>query len=218
MGYLEAVVVVYLRRLYYPGGFQFPLVDSIAPVLGIEIAREAATLLMILSVAFLGARGGWDRFSGFAFVMGTWDLAYYVSLRITTGWPASLATWDLLFLIPVSWVAPVWAPALIAALLIAVSFIIWRLLQSGLTPRVTPSRWAALVAGGALVIASFLWGSADASNGGVPSDFAWGPYTLGAAMAVAVGLKSWVETLRAGREPSDEGTRASVMPREGAAD
>ena len=43
MGYLEAAVVVYLRALYYPEGFSFPLVPMESRLVAIEIGREAAT-------------------------------------------------------------------------------------------------------------------------------------------------------------------------------
>jgi hypothetical protein len=47
-----------------------------------------------------------------------WDLAYYLFLRIVSGWPRSLFDWDVLFLIPLPWWGPVLAPALIALLMI----------------------------------------------------------------------------------------------------
>ena len=35
MGYLEAAVVVYLRAIYYPEGFSFPLKPMDAGILGV---------------------------------------------------------------------------------------------------------------------------------------------------------------------------------------
>ena len=46
-GIVEGSVVVYLREVYYPGGFTFPLVQIESPHLGVEITREAATILML---------------------------------------------------------------------------------------------------------------------------------------------------------------------------
>lgn len=40
MGFLEAAVVVYLRQLYYPVGFTFPLQSKALPALKIEFLRE----------------------------------------------------------------------------------------------------------------------------------------------------------------------------------
>src|SRR5207249_9991105 len=49
---------------------------------------------------------------------GVWDIFYYVFLRVLTGWPKSLLDWDILFLIPLPWWGPVWAPVSIALLMI----------------------------------------------------------------------------------------------------
>ena len=40
MGYLEAAVVVYLRALYYPEGFSFPLNPIDAGILRVEIGGK----------------------------------------------------------------------------------------------------------------------------------------------------------------------------------
>ncbi len=40
----------------------------------------------------------------------TWDLSYYAFLRLISGWPQSLFTRDVFFLIPVPWIGPVITP------------------------------------------------------------------------------------------------------------
>lgn len=196
MGFLEAAVVVYLRRIYYPDGFRFPLVVPIDSLARIEVAREAATLVMILAVALLAGRKGWDRFAAFMYVFGLWDIVYYAGLRITLGWPESLATWDILFLIPAPWVAPIWAPALIALLLMASALAIWRLLEQGAVPRVGIGTWAVLVVSGLFVIASFLADAEAARTGRMPGGFAWPPFLLGVCAALAVALRAYRSSLR----------------------
>ena len=53
MAFLESAVVIYLRKIYYPEGFSFPL-SPIDSLIGItEILREAATLIMLISIAIL---------------------------------------------------------------------------------------------------------------------------------------------------------------------
>jgi hypothetical protein len=52
-----------------------------------------------------------------------WDIFYYVGLKTLLGWPPSLFTWDVLFLIPVPWSAPVLAPVAAAAYFVAVGFL-----------------------------------------------------------------------------------------------
>ena len=129
MGYLEAAVVVYLRALYYPEGFSFPLNPIDAGILRVEIGREAATVVMIFAVAWAAARSGWQTLTGFALVFGVWDVAYYAGLQILLGWPGSLVEPDVLFLIPVVWVGPVWAPSLIG---LSMSAAAWAALADGL--------------------------------------------------------------------------------------
>ena len=55
-------------------------------------------------------------------VFGAWDLSFYATLRVLTGWPASLMTWDLLFLIPVPWVGPVLAPSIVSIMTVELLF------------------------------------------------------------------------------------------------
>ena len=132
-GYVEAAVVAYLRRLldfhsgysmdathvYLDLGF-IAFVRPHQPVLGTgavtstEIAREAATIVMLVAVAYLAADRPARRVAAFAVAFATWDLAYYLWLRVLTGWPASLMTTDVYFLIPVTWVGPVITPLLIS--------------------------------------------------------------------------------------------------------
>ena len=50
--------------------------------------------------------------AAFSLAFGAWDLAFYGWLRVLIAWPRSLYTWDVLFLLPVPWVAPVLAPAI----------------------------------------------------------------------------------------------------------
>jgi hypothetical protein len=63
MGFLETAVVVYLRELYYPAGFAFPLAPIETSVAVTELLREAATLLMLLGVGVLAGRTAVQRFS-----------------------------------------------------------------------------------------------------------------------------------------------------------
>ncbi len=113
-GYIEAAVVVYLREIYYPEGFAFPLVMIEDRILIIEIVREAATLLLIWATASLTYNRVQSRFSAFFILFGVWDIFYYIFLKVLLHWPESMQTWDILFLIPAPWVGPVWAPILVS--------------------------------------------------------------------------------------------------------
>jgi len=123
MGLLEAIVVVYIRELYYPEGFRFPLKELPPQLIMIEWIREISTLLMLGSVAWISGKNFVKRLSAFLFLFGIWDIIYYIGLKIFIGWPESLLTWDILFLIPVTWVGPVLAPVLCSLLMITMSLL-----------------------------------------------------------------------------------------------
>src|SRR6266852_3210775 len=84
-------------------------------LLKVELLREAATILMLGCVASLTVRSLKERWAVFLWVFGLWDICYYLSLRISVGWPSSLTTSDVLFLIPSPWVSQIWFPILVSA-------------------------------------------------------------------------------------------------------
>ena len=123
MGFLEAIVVVYLRELYYPDGFRFPLKVLPHWLMIVEIVREFSTMLMLLSVAWISGRNFLQRLSVFLFIFGVWDIFYYVALKLFLNWPESLLTWDILFLIPITWLGPVLAPVICSVVMILMWFV-----------------------------------------------------------------------------------------------
>ncbi len=55
--FVEAAVVVYLRKLFHPQGFIFPLeAQPFGPILRVELARETATMVMLSSCSWLSDR------------------------------------------------------------------------------------------------------------------------------------------------------------------
>jgi len=118
MGFLEAIVVVYVRELYYPEGFEFPLKELPPKIILIELIRELTTMLMLGSVAWITGKFFLKRLSVFLLLFGIWDIFYYVALKIFLNWPESLFTWDILFLIPIAWVGPVLAPVICSLVMI----------------------------------------------------------------------------------------------------
>ena len=156
-GYVEAAVVVYLRSAIEIGS----VVPAHEPAtLGtyeaVEIARELATLVMIAAVGWLAGRTRLERLAWAAVVFGAWDIVYYLGLRLIIGWPPDVAAWDVLFLVPIPWVGPVWAPIVVSAALVACGLAAARRLRSGRDIAVGPLRAVAALWGGGLVIASFL--------------------------------------------------------------
>jgi hypothetical protein len=151
MGFLEAIVVVYLRELYYPEGFAFPLKLMSPELVAIEWIREIATLVMLAGVGIIAGRNNLQRLWYALFAFGVWDIFYYVALKLLIGWPASLLTWDLLFLIPVSWLGPVLAPVLNSVTMIIMALLLVSREEKGFCVKVRITDWI-LIFGGALII------------------------------------------------------------------
>jgi len=156
MGYFEAAVVVYLRELYYPGGFCFPLMDMPGNVLAVELGREAASLLMLVSVAILTGKRCWERLGVFLATFGIWDISYYIWLKVTLGWPLSLTEPDILFLIPRPWIGPVIAPVLISIVMIGAGFWIMTRYDRGGTIAPRRPEWVLALAGTGSILYSFM--------------------------------------------------------------
>ncbi len=185
MGILEAAVVVYLRELYYPRGFRFPVVPRPMRVMLVELVREAMTLVMLLSVAVLEGRDGHDRFFVFGFLFGVWDLTYYAGLEVLLGWPESVGTWDILFLLPVPWLAPVLYPMVVSLLLIMGFAVDSRLRRRGRAIRLRPGSWIVASIGALLVIVSFCWRFRDVLEEKIPQRFPAPLFVAGILVALA---------------------------------
>lgn len=119
-GFVEASVVIYLRAavglsadIYQQAQILSELPKSL---LAIEFFREAATIIILFSVAFLTAKSWRERWAIFLWTFAAWDIFYYIGLWATVRWPSSLLTPDVLFLIPVPWFSQVWFPMLVSAL------------------------------------------------------------------------------------------------------
>ncbi len=124
VGFMESAVVVYLRELYYPHGFSFPLQTMQGRVGLTELLRELSTLIILTSIAFLAGTNIRQRFAWFFYTFAVWDIFYYGFLKLLINWPESLLTWDILFLLPTTWVGPVIAPVVISLTMILFSAIL----------------------------------------------------------------------------------------------
>jgi hypothetical protein len=153
---VESSVVVYLRSLYYPEGFSFPPKLISPQHLGVELPREAATIVMLITVGILAGSKAWERFAYFLVAFGVWDIFYYVWLKVMIDWPASLTDWDILFLIPLPWIGPVIAPVLISLLMILCGAIIVGLLEKGKVFRPGWMSWGLSAIGTLIVLYSFM--------------------------------------------------------------
>lgn len=193
--YVESAVVVYLRAIYYPDGFVFPIKLTPDALAAVEVGREAATIAILLAAGALAGSDLWERFLLFCIAFGIWDVFYYVWLWVFLRWPPSLLTWDVLFLVPVPWLGPVLAPVLVAGAMIACPAVLLRLKSRGARLSFGRGVWAAAVAGGAIVLVSFMLDFRAAIEGTMPPPFRW--WLFGAGMAVALAaFASGVRSLR----------------------
>lgn len=156
MGFLEAIVVVYLRELYYPDGFDFPLKIFDARLLVIELVRELSTLVMLVTVGLLSGRTPLQKFGFFLYLFGVWDIFYYVALKLFLNWPPSLLTWDLLFLIPVTWVGPVLAPLICSLTMIFFALVTSYPSAKTASLKLKMGEWIFLFSGAFIIFLSFI--------------------------------------------------------------
>jgi len=184
MAYLESAIVVYLRLLYYPEGFIFPIKIIPDEIFLIEFGRELATIFMLASISYLIGVKFVERFAYFLFTFGVWDIFYYVWLKVFINWPASFLKDDLLFLIPVPWISPVLAPIIISIIFIVMSIILLtfqlkeRRIKSGLLVYVS------IVLGVMLILFSFMWDFQNRLKMSSPVDFLWEVFGIGVFLIV----------------------------------
>jgi hypothetical protein len=149
MAWVESASVYYIRALVdriEPYQVEpLPINDALGNV---ELWREAATLVMLATVGMLAGRT-WRRRVGYAAIaFGTWDIFYYVFLRLMSGWPKTLLDWDILFLLPLPWWGPVLAPVSIAVLMI-----LWGTLTTQSKDGAVEGRWTWVLGWAGIVLA-----------------------------------------------------------------
>ena len=157
MGALEAIVVIYLRQIYYPLGFDFPLTMLTPKMTTIEWIREIATIVMLITLGLLVGKNALQRFAWFLYSFAVWDIFYYIWLKLLINWPASLFTWDILFLIPVPWVGPVLAPVICSFTMILLAFIINHYQQKDDSFKIKKLEWSLLYIGAIIILVTFMW-------------------------------------------------------------
>jgi hypothetical protein len=157
MGFLEAIVVIYVRQLCYPDGFDFPLKMLPEKMIFIEWIREISTIVMLTMAGIISGRTFLEKFSFFIFTFGIWDIFYYVALKIFINWPSSFLTWDLLFLIPITWLGPVIAPIICSILMISLAIIIVNLSQKNTNFKLNKFEWTFMLAGAFIIFLTFIY-------------------------------------------------------------
>lgn len=170
MGFFEAAVVVYLRELYYPEGFQFPIKIMTPNVFAVELIREISTIVMLCVAGIICGKNFHERFAYFIYCFAVWDIFYYVGLKVFLDWPPSLLTWDILFLIPIVWVGPVLAPLICSVTMILLAGCIFnaersappaggaeRKEQNDYSSTIKLKEWVLLFSGSLIILFTFMW-------------------------------------------------------------
>lgn len=191
MAYVEATVVVYIRRIYSINDLLLDIPPYDPSLALIEVGRELATLIMLVAVGWAVGKSLQSRLSFTFLSFGLWDVFYYFWLRVFTGWPDSLLSTDILFLIPLPWWGPVIAPVLIACLMIAYGVISLIAEGSGRKIKFSITDGVALISGVLFLLYSFMEDAlrvlpADAKTLSQlrPSSFNWSIYNIGLLLAI----------------------------------
>jgi hypothetical protein len=156
MAMLETAVVIYLRALFYPEGFKFPVETIGSTLLITELFRELATIIMLGCIGYMNGETKTERFTAFLFSFGIWDIFYYVFLKVFLNWPASILDWDLLFLLPVPWIGPVLAPCLVSASFIGLHLLVLHKKKQGQAIVLHRTFWALSALGFAVMLYTFM--------------------------------------------------------------
>jgi hypothetical protein len=193
-GYIETAVVVYLRQIFYPDGFTFPItifgIDALSKrLLLTEIGRELATITLIFTGAWLFGHNRQQRVAYFMIIFAVWDIFYYVWLKVLLDWPASIMDWDILFLIPCTWASPVLYPVLISITLIVFAVVILYLSSCGKSVRATPPDWLAFSTAVFIVVLSFCIAGLHSTEQDYKSCFYPSLFTVGYLLGLAIFLK-----------------------------
>ena len=196
-GFVESSVVVYLRRIYYGDETAlFPLKIFEPEIFTVELFREAATLIMLYAVAAAAFEKRTLRFAGFIWGFAVWDIMYYVFLKLSINWPATILDWDILFLIPIVWVSPVLAPVVCSLTMMLLAGIIFFYSEKNYAVKLSRPQIIFLVIGSLMILFSFMQDYAtlflntpkelvpEAITHYVPHNFNWLLFSAGEALTL----------------------------------
>lgn len=200
--YIESAVVVYLRVIFHPNGFKFPLTDfgtilQQKTILLTEIGREAATIVLILTGSWLFGKNARQRIAYFLTIFAVWDIFYYVWLKVLIGWPVTIMDWDILFLIPLSWASPVLYPVLISIMMLVFAMLILYCDCHGMSVKTTFLDWLAYLSAAVIVVVSFCISGLHIQQENFDSYFYKLLFAAGFLLAAVTFLKCFIKSIRA---------------------
>jgi hypothetical protein len=208
--WVESSVVVYLREIFYGGSFYFPIVVdwdngqyAANHLTSIELFRETATIIMLAAIGCLSGKNRLQKISFFMIAFGIWDIFYYVWLYMMIGWPEHLMTWDLLFLIPLPWVAPVVTPVLISIAMIAAGSLFIYFDEMGIRQKFFWYDWVILMGCVLIIITAFCWDWKNIirfpdgiERTGIPNPFLWKLYLPAFCLSVCWFSYRFIQNIR----------------------
>lgn len=156
MALLEASVVIYLKELYYQDGFTVAMKMIKENILITEIAREGATIVMLIFISIIAGKNKTQRFAIFLLSFAVWDIFYYIWLKVFIDWPESFFTLDILFLIPITWIGPVLAPVVCSLTMILLSLILLEIDKQNNKFHLQKTDWILLISGSVVIIFTFI--------------------------------------------------------------
>jgi hypothetical protein len=195
--YIESSVVVYLRILYYPEGFRFPVEEMPLTLFLTEVGREIATIVVLLVLSFLVAQKLKFRVFLFLYCFGIWDLCYYLWLKVLVGWPVTILDWDILFLIPVPWVAPVLSPVLISLFFIAAAVVVNHLESRGGSVSFHRVDWLLEILAALIIVCSYFWETGSVFHKTIPERYPWWLWGTGIVLALSIFIRRMIQSRKA---------------------
>jgi len=105
----------------------------------------------------LAGRNASERFAWFLYSFAIWDIFYYVFLWLLIGWPESMMTYDVLFLLPSTWIGPVITPVIVSTTMIGFALLILVLNRRREGIKIPGVSWLALITGSVVLILGFIW-------------------------------------------------------------
>ena len=206
MAWVESAVVFDLRTMVHRiepyQADPLPLIGKLGPV---ELVRELATMIMLLTVGMLAGKTWRARLGYSAIAFGVWDIFYYVFLKMMCGWPHSLFDWDILFLLPLPWWGPVLAPMMIALMMVAWGTLVTQFEHKSASRVSNLAPWAMNFTGMILALYVFMADTLRVADQGtfvvrkvLPTEFGW-PLFLVALLLLAAPLISPLLNLRKAR-------------------
>ena len=167
---------------------------------------------MIAAVGVLAGRTWLERLAWSAVVFGAWDIGYYAWLYVFSGWPPSLGTPDILFLLPVPWVGPVWSPMAVSAALVGVGLAAASSVRRRRVVSIAPWHLVAGVGGGLLVILSYTLDAGRLVDGGMPGPYPWPVFAAGMVLALVAAADALRRTPARGYRGGSGSATGSTRP------